>query len=254
MDRKLKKDCLDLPPKNYQRIMVDMTREQARIHQDFKKTMYAEIRGEAVSVNYMLTKMMKLNQITSGFYYKEEIIDNKIIKIPLEISHNKLNELKNIIDNNEKVVVWAIFKHDFKQIKKAFPETNPLAISGDETSEEKQYNKNIFHTDPSHRLLIIHPKAGGVGITITAANMVVYYSYDYSYINRSQSEDRTHRIGTIGTVTYVDLVCRSSIDETISKCVSNKRKTAENIIDMTGDEDFKETVIQEFFNEFEGAL
>jgi SNF2 family DNA or RNA helicase len=63
---------------------------------------------------------------------------------------------------------------------------------------------------------------GGRGLTLTAANTVVYYSNDFNLDTRIQSEDRCHRIGQKNSVTYIDLISENTIDERIVKSLVNK--------------------------------
>ena len=72
-----------------------------------------------------------------------------------------------------------------------------------------------LQTDPATRVLIGQIDTAGFGITLTAASYAIYYSQNFNLDSRSQSEDRNHRIGTTRPVTYIDLVCEGTIDETI---------------------------------------
>jgi len=75
-----------------------------------------------------------------------------------------------------------------------------------------------------------HPKTGGYGLTLTAANTVVYYSNSYDLELRLQSEDRAHRIGQENKVTYIDLISPKTIDEKIVTALRNKIKIADTIL------------------------
>ena len=75
-----------------------------------------------------------------------------------------------------------------------------------------------------------HPKTGGYGLTLTAANTVVYFSNSYDLELRLQSEDRAHRIGQENKVTYIDLISPGTIDEKIVDALRNKIKIADTIL------------------------
>ena len=75
-----------------------------------------------------------------------------------------------------------------------------------------------------------HPKTGGYGLTLTAANTVIYYSNSYDLELRLQSEDRAHRIGQKNKVTYIDLISPKTIDEKIVTALRNKIKIADTIL------------------------
>jgi SNF2 family DNA or RNA helicase len=75
-----------------------------------------------------------------------------------------------------------------------------------------------------------HPKTGGFGLTLTAANTVIYYSNSYDLELRVQSEDRAHRIGQENKVTYVDLLSPDTIDEKIVGALRSKIRIADQIL------------------------
>lgn len=75
-----------------------------------------------------------------------------------------------------------------------------------------------------------HPKTGGYGLTLTAANTVIYYSNSYDLELRLQSEDRAHRIGQTNKVTYIDLISPKTIDQKIVEALRNKITIADTIL------------------------
>ena len=72
------------------------------------------------------------------------------------------------------------------------------------------------------RFFVANPQTAGFGLTLTAATNVIYYANDFNLETRVQSEDRCHRIGQNKSVTYVDLLCRGTIDEYIVKSLKAK--------------------------------
>ena len=81
------------------------------------------------------------------------------------------------------------------------------------------------------RFLVGHPGTGGMGLTLTAADTVVYFSNSYNLGHRIQSEDRAHRIGQDKKVTYIDLICPKTIDEKILKALMEKKDIAKLVLD-----------------------
>jgi len=228
-DRVTKKQCLDLPPKVYQRIDVEMTPEQRKAYYEMEEEFYTEIITaggiEAIETRHLVTKIMKLSQITSGFIYKYKDkpgYENKTERVAIPIKHNKLNILKELVADKDKAVIWCLFQEDLKNVMESLAEFNPVR-----TDSWKE-----FQTDPDIKIMVGQVHSGGVGITLTASEYVVYYSQNYSASDRQQNEDRTHRVGTKGTVVYIDLVCPGTVDEDILRALSKKRATAEY---MTGD-------------------
>ena len=76
-----------------------------------------------------------------------------------------------------------------------------------------------------------NPAAAGIGITLTAADVAIYYTTDEDNELRMQSEDRNHRIGTVNSVLYFDLICLDSIDEKIQVSLEWKRNLASYVVD-----------------------
>ena len=77
---------------------------------------------------------------------------------------------------------------------------------------------------------MVGTQTGGYGITLTAANTVIYYSNGYDLEKRLQSEDRAHRIGQTKSVTYVDLIAEDNVDEKIVKSLRKKINIASEVL------------------------
>ena len=85
--------------------------------------------------------------------------------------------------------------------------------------------------DSKVKFFIGNPQTAGYGITLTAANNVIYYSNGYDLEKRLQSEDRAHRIGQTKSVTYVDFIAPKTVDEKIVKALRSKMNIANQIMD-----------------------
>ena len=84
--------------------------------------------------------------------------------------------------------------------------------------------------DSQLRFFVGNTQTGGYGITLTAANTVIYYSNNYDLEKRLQSEDRAHRIGQVNKVTYIDIVCERTVDEKIVKALRQKQNIAQTVL------------------------
>ena len=87
-----------------------------------------------------------------------------------------------------------------------------------------------FQNDDKCRFIVGTPQTGGYGITLTAANTVIYYSNGYDLEKRLQSEDRAHRIGQQKSVTYVDILADETVDEKIVKSLRKKINIASEVL------------------------
>ena len=240
--RVTKADCFDLPAKTYQVRHVEMEPEQARIYRQIERDLVAEFDDGRLTAGTAAVALVRLNQITSGY------VPDDAGRVR-EIGHRKLDALADILQDKRKAVVWCLFRHDVAAITERFAAMNPVVISGDVPLADRAKGIERFQADPACRLFVGQVHAGGIGITLTAAQDVVYYSQGYSLIDRAQSEDRTHRIGTTGTVTYVDLVCPGTVDEDILQALEEKRGVADQI---TGD--IANTILQRLRSRNPSAL
>ena len=229
--RVLKEDCLDLPQKIYTRRNVPLTDEQAKAYRQMKDLALVKLdNGDMATTASVLTQLMRLQQITCGFLQPD---DNAPIT-PLK--NNRLTQLMEIIEEmSGKATIWATYTHDIKAICNAlsdvYGEESVAAYHGPTPQNERQDIVVEFQKpDSPLRFFVGHPKTGGYGITLTAANTVIYYNNSYDLELRLQSEDRAHRIGQEKSVTYIDLVSPDTIDERILEALRNKINLAQTVL------------------------
>ena len=116
-------------------------------------------------------------------------------------------------------------------LRKKYGENSVATYYGDTPQSERQNIITRFQ-DPDNELkyFISNPQTGGRGITLTEANVIIYYSNSYDLELRIQSEDRIHRIGQNDKCTYIDLVSENTVDEHILKTLLNKVKISNEIL------------------------
>ena len=235
--RVLKEDCLDLPDKIYIKRNVELTDEQSKAYTTMKSAALALLKGKMATAPHVLTQMMRLHQITCGHLKND---DGTVT----ELKNNRLNELLDLLDEIEgKAIIWANYIHDIehitKAIKKKYGDDSIVQYYGAIDTKQRQEGIKKFQ-DPNSpaRFFIGNPQTGGYGITLTAANTVVYYSNGYDLEKRLQSEDRAHRIGQEKSVTYIDFIAPKTIDEKIVKALRGKMNIANKIMD----EDWKKWI------------
>jgi SNF2 family DNA or RNA helicase len=226
--RVLKEDCLDLPPKNWIKRHITLTKEQEKVYKQMKKHALAMLNGKVTSTMTVLTQLMRLHQITCGHFTADDgSVQN--------INNNRIKELMDILEETEgKAIIWANYQKDITQIvesvEKEYGPGSVVSYYGLTPQEERQDNIRQFQHDPKCRFMVGTPSTGGYGITLTAANTVIYYSNGYDLEKRLQSEDRAHRIGQKKTVTYIDLICEDTIDEKIVKALRDKINIASEVL------------------------
>jgi len=227
-ERILKEDCLDLPPKNWIKRHITLTADQKKIYEQMKKAAMAVLNGKMTTTMTVLTQLMRLHQITCGHFTAD---DGSTQLIP----NNRITELMNILEETEgKAIIWANYQKDMTQILNNINEKygpgSVVDYYGLTPQEDRQDNIRKFQSDPKCRFLVGTPSTGGYGITLTAANTVIYYSNGYDLEKRLQSEDRAHRIGQKKNVTYVDIICEDTVDEKIVKALRDKINIASEVL------------------------
>ena len=226
--RVLKEDCLDLPDKIYMKRQIKLSPDQNKLYQQMKKEALAILNGKKVTTVNALTQLMRLHQITCGHFTAD---DGTIQRIP----NNRISELMDVLDEIEgKAIIWAHYQWDIKDIIKEIIKVHgPGSIVdyyGLTPQDERQGNIKKFQEDDKCRFIVGTHQTGGYGITLTAANTVIYYSNGYDLEKRLQSEDRAHRIGQKKSVTYVDILADETVDEKIVKSLRKKINIASEVL------------------------
>jgi SNF2 family DNA or RNA helicase len=237
--RILKKDCLDLPEKVYVKRSVEMNEWQARAYKQMKDNAVTFLeQGEMVTAQNVLTQILRLQQICSGFVKTD---DGSVEKFPT----NKLDELMALLEETSgKVIIWAVFVQDLNNIQAALAkEYGPGSVAvyaGGTGAEDRQKIVTDFQEPKSPlRFFVGQSRTGGYGLTLTEASTVVYYTNSFDLEVRIQSEDRAHRIGQKNNVTYIDLVTDGTVEEKILKALRNKINIASEVLS----EGYKEWLI-----------
>ena len=226
--RVLKEDCLDLPDKIYMKRNINLTPDQLKLYNQMKKEALATLNGKVTSTVNALTQLMRLQQITCGHFTADDGSTQPI-------KNNRITELMDVLEETEgKAIIWAHYQYDItniiKEVTKVHGPGSIVDYYGLTPQDERQGNIKKFQSDPKCRFIVGTPATGGYGITLTAANTVIYYSNGYDLEKRLQSEDRAHRIGQKKSVTYVDLICEETVDEKIVKALRKKINIASEVL------------------------
>ena len=227
-NRVLKDDCLDLPKKTFMKRIVQLTPDQFKVYEQMKKEALAILNGKMLTTSNALTQLMRLQQITCGHFKS----DDGTVQ---EVKSNRIDELINVLNEIEgKVVIWAHWQSDVKQIIKAivdeFDQGCLVDYYGLTPQDERQQNIKRFQEDDKCRFFIGTPQTGGYGITLTAASNMIYYSNGYDLEKRQQSEARIDRIGQTKPMTYIDIICEDTVDERIVKALRKKVNIASQVM------------------------
>jgi SWI/SNF-related matrix-associated actin-dependent regulator 1 of chromatin subfamily A len=236
-----KEDCLDLPPKMYEIVEVEMAPEQERAYVEMEETLVARLQAgpdgdeELATAATQLVAILRLTQITSGFVTNE---DGAIYRFP---SNPKLDALEEIVRAEyptQQIITWAQYREDIRAIAERMRDLHPLLVQGGQSDAERGQIEPLFQSG-QRRWIVGNAAAGGVGMNFQAASLATYYSQGYSLIDRLQSEDRCHRSGSEQheRVTYIDFLAkfrngRQTIDHVIRDALEAKKEIAEVVVDL----------------------
>jgi len=232
---RIRKDqCLDLKPKIRQKRVIELEGDSKKIYEKLRTSALAIVEDSTISFSNKLTEIIKLHQVCNGFTKDDD-------GLILQLHKSKLNALEEILEETDgKVIIWANYLYNIHEIKdfliNKYGPDSTVSIFGEVSVENRKKAVDRIQKDPKTKFLVGNPTTGGFGLTLTACNTVIYYSNNYNLEVRMQSEDRAHRMGQKGSVVYIDIVARNTLDEAIMKALTNKGKIAAKTL---GEEDLK---------------
>jgi SNF2 family DNA or RNA helicase len=242
------KDVLNLPPKVPVQWDIQLTPEQRWLLRIIVKGADGDPNAPLIKVTNTLEKMLRCRQVIGGWLPRAEVkfvevdgIDQEVWETKLEpLEKNpKLDYLMDRIEENfagTKVIIWTEFTHEIEAIRDAlatkFGGDSVECYYGKTKMEDRSRIEDRYCNDPRMRFFIGNPVAAGLGLTLISGenDLMAYYSGTNAYINRAQSEDRSHRIGQENTVTVVDLIAEGSYDEVIKASIDAKMDVEEYVM------------------------
>ena len=223
------KDCLDLPETVDEYRVFDMDGEQARVYKEMKTEYIAEIKSiinnpeklsaepyqgpsNIVVANIVLTKLLKLREITSGF-----AINEYKKNVPIGKKNPKLEILKELVEElgSEQMIIWVQFRYEAALVASHLREIAGVSeLHGGIVEKDRIHHIDDFISG-KNRFLVAHPDSAAHGLTFVNCRYAVYFSLSYSYEEYEQSRRRIHRLGQVNRCVYFHLLARSSVDEDV---------------------------------------
>ena len=230
-----KEECLDLPPKTFEDYPVNLDDKSRALYRQLQKQAVAELEGREITANHVLVRMLRLQQLTGGF-----LVDDKGERH--QVNTAKLDALSDIVeslvlDEGKKLIIFSRFLAEMDAIEKMVREKLQKAkktlvrIDGSVKASERGGIVQTFQSDARCAVFLGELDACAEGLTLTAAQTVVYYSVNWNLAKYQQSADRVHRIGQTGTCTYIHLICPGTIDMKIMAALKSKENLAKSVVD-----------------------
>ena len=232
-----KAECLDLPEVLYQTREVPLTVQAAKYYKTLKEQMYAQAAGEQISAVNAAAQLSKLLQVAGGAVYSDtrEVIEFDIAP--------RLNALKEVLDETEnKVLVFIPFKHTIDLVADYLDKegVSREIINGDVSAGERSRIVNRFQTTATPRVLVIQPQAASHGVTLTAADTIVFWSPVMSVETYLQCVARIDRVGQKNRMTVVHLQ-GSEVERKMYKMLQGKIDSHEKLVDLYKSEIMEKT-------------
>ena len=227
--RATKAECLDLPETTDIIRKVELEPQAMRLYRNLVKDSYAELSEGEVTITNVLTKLLRLSQLTGGFLGSDDSSKAE------QVSTAKLKVLEDIIDSaleeNKKLVVIARFNPEINAICRMLDKKGVRysLLTGSVKDRDEQVYR--FQNDSDVPIFVGQIATAGLGITLTAASTMVFYSLDYSMSNFEQTKARIHRAGQRMPCTYIYLTASGTVDEKVLKALKNKANLAKTLVD-----------------------
>jgi SNF2 family DNA or RNA helicase len=228
------KKILNLPPKIYKTRIIKASPEQQKLFDKILSGLEKEEQNPVeawIKTQNVLERMLRLQQVIGGFEPRTDRETEVTLTYPLA-TNPKLDDLKEFIDDNfegTKFVVWARYIPEIELITASLRQKYGAAAVvdyyGATSSADRTIAEDRYCNDPTCRFLVGNPAAAGLGLTFVSGenDVMYYYSGTFAYIDRTQSEDRSHRIGQQHTTVVVDPIMEGTLDEAIAASIKEKK-------------------------------
>tara|TARA_R110002012_G_scaffold48656_1_gene126396 strand:- start:1867 stop:3402 length:1536 start_codon:yes stop_codon:yes gene_type:complete len=223
-----KEECLDLPPMVYVERQVDMTAQQKKYYKELKSKMVMQAAGEQITAANAAVNMNKLLQISSGAVYTDtgEALE-------FDIS-NRYKVMREVIDeSSKKVLVFVPFKHTIDMLTDKLRKDGITTevIRGDVSAARRTDIFKRFQENDDPKVLVIQPQSAAHGVTLTAANTVIWWAPTSSLETYAQANARVHRSGQDQKCTVVHIQ-GSYVEKRVYSLLNNRLDIHTKMIDL----------------------
>ncbi len=206
-----KSDILNLPEPIYSPVPIEMSVAEREAYRQMEKKLVVEIEGdEVMTAPIVLTKMLRLQQITAGHLQAKGI------------PSTKLEACLELLDQRrcQKVIVACRFKWEIGELEKALGKA--MVIDGSVPGPDRRAIQDEFQSLKGSAVIVTQFRAGGMSLTLTKADALIFYSLEYSYIAYQQMFGRFFRIGLDHVTQVMPLLCKGTTDEVVWKALQDK--------------------------------
>ena len=227
--RFLLRECADLPEVVTQPYEVNLTADQWKVYKTLKRELVIRFTEGTVSAKNILTEIVKLNQIASGFVMTQE---GKTVELPSNAKLAAIDEIcEDHITNDNKLVIWCYFRWDIERLMRHLTKYRPVCAYGATRGAGTDASIDSFKTDPNCKIMIANPQSIGLGQNFAAvSNTCCFYSRDYSLDNYEQGWRRLLRVPQNRTVLVINMIATGTIDENIARSHERNQDASDEVL------------------------
>jgi SNF2 family DNA or RNA helicase len=216
---------LDLPEVTHDNRLCQLDSKTMRVYRDLEKNFIAEVEAGTIVAANALTKLLRLQQCTSGFVSGKDDLDETFVQ---ELGTEKETLLEDMLtDINRPAVVFCRFKRDLAAVERV---AERLKRNYGELSGKRRDLTDHAEMLPETEVMGVQIAAGGVGVDLTKASYGFYYSVGFSLGDFQQSIARLHRPGQSHPVFFYNLIASGTVDEKIYKALNDKTEVIDSVI------------------------
>jgi SNF2 family DNA or RNA helicase len=226
-----KEECLDLPELTYQTRDVPLSPQQEKYYRLLKKEMLMQAGGEEITAANAAVALNKLLQLSSGAVYSDT---GEVIEFDVK---SRAAELLDIVaETSHKTIVFVQFKHTIEIVERILLDVGYSVgvIHGGINANRRSELFNAFQTLPNPQVLVIQPQAAAHGVTLHAANTIVWWGVTLSLETYKQANARIHRAGQVNRCSVVHLV-GSPVEKKVLNVLEDKGAAQTKLLDLYKD-------------------
>lgn len=233
--RRLKEDVLsELPEKLEKKYLVEMKGKQKQLYSFYVKAIKNELNENKISEKSGKNKINLFAYLTK---LREICLDPSIVVPDYKGESRKLTVVKEIVkdasESGKKILLFSQFTSVLQKIEEDFKkeDISYLYLDGETSAKERVERVKKFNEDSNIKVFLISLKAGGVGLNLTSASVVIHFDPWWNPAVEDQATDRAHRFGQENKVEVIKLVAKDTIEEKIVLMQEDKRELIQSLMD-----------------------
>ncbi|MGL4949257.1 MAG: SNF2-related protein, partial [Anaeroplasmataceae bacterium] len=239
--RRLKQNVLDLEEKIETTIYSEMSNEELNLYNSYLKDAKEKIQDSKNKFVDILSTITRLRQFACD---PRLFIDTELVGSKMKLLYEVISEK---VADGKKILIFSQFTSIFSFIEEYLEKENIgyLKLTGQVQNSKRLELVDKFNEDEKVSIFLISLKAGGVGLNLTSASVVIHYDPWWNVSAMNQATDRTYRIGQKNAVHVIKMISKNTIEEKILKLQDQKLKLSNNIISSDIDKDLSLDLLKE---------